>query len=236
MDRLLILALETSTGCGSIALTRDEQLLAEVTLKPERVHSRRLLGTVSWLLEALGLAWQDLDGIGISMGPGSFTGLRIGLAAAKGLAMAADLPLVGISSLDALSLACMGHVGQVCPVLDARKEEVYAALYETPAPDRYPRRLCPDRAVRPEELTASIDRPTLVAGPAVAIYEDVFRQNDYVEILSAPLAHPRALYVALLARERLLANELLDPALAVPEYVRASEAEISLLEKKRKDQ
>jgi len=236
MDRVLILSLETSTGCGSIALIRDHRLLAEVTIKPERVHSRRLLGTVSWLMEAVEVGWQDLSGIAISMGPGSFTGLRIGLAAAKGLAMAADLPLVGVSSLDALSLACMGHVGQVCPVLDARRHEVYTALYEAGPPEQYPRRLGPVQAVRPEELTAAIDRPTLVAGPAVAVYEEIFRENVHVELLPASLAHPRALYVALLARERLLAGKLLDPALAVPEYIRASEAEISLAEKMRNSQ
>lgn len=236
MDGVLILALETATGCGSVALTRDDRLLAEVTLKPERVHSRRLLGTISWLMEAVDVGWRDLTGIGISLGPGSFTGLRIGLAAAKGLAMAAGLPLLGVSSLDALSLACMGFAGQLCPVLDARRQEVYTACYESSSSGAYPRRCSPDRAVRPEELTASIDRPTLVAGPAVRVYEELFLENPHVELLPASLAHPRALYVGLLARQRFLDQDILDPELAVPEYVRPSEAEISLAEKKRNKQ
>jgi tRNA threonylcarbamoyladenosine biosynthesis protein TsaB len=236
MDGVLILALETATGCGSVSLTRDERLLAEVTHLPERVHSRRLLGTVSWLMEAAGVSWADLHGIGIDLGPGSFTGLRIGLAAAKGLALAADLPLLGVNSLDALTLACMGFDGQLCPVLDARKQEVYTAFYEAAPSGLFPRRLCPARAIRPEELVRQIERPTLVAGPAVTIYGDLFRANSHIRLLPAPLAHPRALYVGLRARQLYLDNTILDPALAVPEYVRQSEAEISLAEKKRNRQ
>ncbi len=235
MDGLLILSLETSTGCGSIALTRNGRLLAEATAQPEVTHSRRLLGTVSWIMQAAGVDWSEINGIGVSLGPGSFTGLRIGLAAAQGLALAAGIPLVGVETLDALALACIGvREERICPVLDARKQEVYAALYKPGERNGYPVRQNDDQAVSPEKLTEAIDRPTVLAGPAVAVYREVFAKNSFIRLLSASLAHPRALYVGLLA-ERMLASGLwLDPVLISPKYVRASEAEMTLQKKKGK--
>jgi len=230
VDGLLILSIETSTGCGSIALTRGERLLAEATARPEVTHSRRLLGTVSWLIEAAGVDWSALDGIAVSLGPGSFTGLRIGMAAAKGLAMACGAPLIGVETLDALALSCAGAEERICPVLDARKQEVYAAMYQ-PGKDGYPLRLTDDQALAPQDLAAGIDRPTVLAGPAVAVYGRLFQKNRFIRVVPAPLAHPRALYVGLLACRQLAAGRKMDPATAAPKYVRASEAEINLVKK-----
>jgi tRNA threonylcarbamoyladenosine biosynthesis protein TsaB len=232
VDGFLILAIETSTGCGSIALTRGERLLAEATAQPEVTHSRRLLGTVSWLMQAAGVVWSDLDGIAVSLGPGSFTGLRIGMAAAKGLAMACGVPLLGVETLDALALSCSGAGEErICPVLDARKQEVYAAMYQS-GQNGYPLRLTNDLALRPEILVDMIDRPTVLAGPAVAVYGELFKENRFIRIIPAPLAHPRALYVGLLACRQLAAGRKMDPVTAAPKYVRASEAEINLVKKK----
>jgi len=236
VDGFLILSLETSTGCGSIALTGNGKLLAEATAQPEVTHSRRLLGTVSWLMRAAGVDWPEIDAIGVSLGPGSFTGLRIGLAAAQGLALAAGIPLVGVETLDALALACIGvREERICPVLDARKQEVYTALYRPGDGNGYPVRLSADQAVGPDELTDMIDRPTVMAGPGVAVYREVFAKNSCIRLLPASLAHPRAMYVGLLA-ERMLADGLRpNPAIISPKYVRASEAEITLKQKKESD-
>jgi len=227
VDGVLILSIETATGCGSIALTRGERLLAEATAQPEVTHSRRLLGTVDWLMHAAGVDWSDLDGIAVSLGPGSFTGLRIGMAAAKGLVMAAGVPLIGVQTLDALALSCIGTSMQICPILDARKQEVYAALYE-PGEDGYPSRLTADEACSPEALAEKIDRPTVVFGTGVAVYTDVFKENTLIRLLPAPLTHPRGLHVGLLAADLLAKGEVMDPVTAAPCYVRASEAEINL--------
>lgn len=231
MDGLLILSIETATGCGSVALSRGTRLLAEATAQPEVTHSRRLLGTVSWLMQAAAVTWSELDAIGVSLGPGSFTGLRIGLAAAKGLAMAADIPLVGVDTLDALALACAGVRGRICPVLDARKQEVYAAMYQVCGQEGYPVRLSEDKALAPEALVASIDRPTVLAGPAVAVYADVFSANDFVQLLPTELVYPRALYVGLLAEQKIRNSEVVSSATLQPKYVRAPEAEINLRRK-----
>ena len=109
-DRFLILSIETATGCGSVALTgggvHNGKLLAEATAQPEVTHSRRLLGSVDWVMQAAGIGWDRLDGVAISLGPGSFTGLRIGMAAAKGIVFAAQKPLIGVQTLDAIALSC----------------------------------------------------------------------------------------------------------------------------------
>lgn len=233
MDGLLILSLETATGCGSIALTKGAELLAEATVQPVRTHSRRLLGTVSWLMEAAGVDWPEVDGIGVSLGPGSFTGLRIGLAAAKGLAMAANIPLIGVETMDALALSCTGVMERICPVLDARKQEVYAAVYQV-GNNEYPVRLGDDQALGPETLAKSIDRPTVMAGPGVSVYREVFEKNSFIRLLPVSLSQPRALYVGLLAERQLRTGGLLDPASVRPKYVRASEAEILLRRKNPK--
>ncbi|MFP7754928.1 tRNA (adenosine(37)-N6)-threonylcarbamoyltransferase complex dimerization subunit type 1 TsaB [Thermodesulfobacteriota bacterium B35] len=239
MDGLLILAIETATGCGSVALTRGGvaggRLLAEATLQPEVSHSRRLLGSVQWILEAAALSWQDLDGIGVSLGPGSFTGLRIGMAAAKGLAMAAGLPLVGVGTLDGIALSCAAAETGICCLLDARKQEVYAAFYE-PDGCGVPVAAGPPVAIRPRRLLESLQAPLLVAGPGVAVHGELFRQHPLARVLPAALALPRAAHIGLLCAERLARGELLDPAVAAPLYVRASEAEVNLKKKNRAQQ
>jgi len=228
VDGILILSIETATGCGSIALTRGERLLAEATAQPEVTHSRRLLGTVDWLMQAAGIDWTDLDGIAVSLGPGSFTGLRIGMAAAKGLVMATGVPLIGVSTLDALALSCIGTRMQICPVLDARKQEVYAALYQPGGEGGYPSRLSGDEAISPEALAEKIDQPTVLLGTGVGVYADVFKENKLIRLLPAQLTHPRGLHVGLLAAEMLAKGDVMDPATAAPYYVRASEAELNL--------
>ena len=228
MDGILILSIETATGCGSIAVTRGQRLLAEATAQPDVTHSRRLLGTVDWLMQAAGVAWADIDGVAVSLGPGSFTGLRIGMAAAKGLVMAIGVPLLGVSTLDALALACIGTRVQICPVLDARKQEVYAALYQPEGGDGYPSRQSVDEAIHPEALADKIDRPTVFLGTGVAVYADVFKKNKLIQLLPAQLTHPRGLHVGLLAANMLAQGEVMNPATAAPYYVRASEAEINL--------
>ena len=233
MDGFLILSLETATGCGSVALTRNTRLLAEATAQPEVTHSRRLLGTVSWLMQAAMVDWSELDAIAVSIGPGSFTGLRIGLAAGQGLSLAAGIPLVAVETLDALALACAAAGAErICPVLDARKQEVYAALYRPGGDKGYPVRLGDDQAMSPQALAEMIDRPTLVAGPAVAVYREVFAQNSNIRLLPPSLAHPRALYVGLLAQRKLADGLVPNGGPVTPKYVRASEAEITMRRKK----
>jgi tRNA threonylcarbamoyladenosine biosynthesis protein TsaB len=229
--RILILAIETATGCGSVSLTRGGidhgRVLAEATAQPEITHSRRLLGSVDWVMQAAGVEWNQLDGVAISLGPGSFTGLRIGMAAAKGIVFAAHVPLVGVQTLDGIALACPIIDRPLWCLIDARKQEVYAACYLPDASGR-PRLSRPPEAVRPELLVDKITSPSLLAGPGADEYHDIFGDMDNVQLVPAALSSPRSVHIGYLAAEQLAVGEILDPAAAAPMYVRASEAEINL--------
>lgn len=233
MADVLILALETSTGCGSVALTRGDGLsgkvLGEYTLQPEITHSRRLLGSVQSLMESLQVSWSDLDGIAVSQGPGSFTGLRIGMAAAKGLAMAAGCPLIGVPTLDGLACQLTPSPWPIYLVLDARKQQVYAAHYEFSA-------LTCERQGAFEVLSArqlgdKIHTPTLIAGPGVVACVDHLQSNPHVHLLHAAVFHPRAATIGFCAAGMLTSGGFAAQENLVPLYVRASEAELNLQRK-----
>lgn len=231
---LLILAIETATGCGSVSLTRGGirggRLLAEATAQPELTHSRRLLGSVDWIMKAAGVHWSDLDGVAVSLGPGSFTGLRIGMAAGKGIVLAAGVPFVGVNTLDALALSCPIIDRPLWCLLDARKQELYAACYQ-PGKDGRPRRTSGAEVIRPEQLKEKIQVPALLAGPGVEEYYALFAAMEGVQLVPAALSSPVAARIGFLAAEKLAAGKTMDPVTAAPVYVRASEAEINLRKK-----
>ncbi len=227
----MILSLETATGCGSVALTEGSldggKVLAEYTVQPDVKHSRRLLGIIASMMDAVALPWSALDGVAVSMGPGSFTGLRIGMAAGKGIAMAADIPLIGVPTLDALALHCPPMNDQLCCVLDARKQQVYAALYRYEHTDVLGwHRTGEYWAVSPEELARRLQVPTLAIGPGLAVCQPWLTTNPLVRLAPAAPLHPRAALVgfrgaSLLAQPGFKQNS--DP---VPLYIRSAEAEM----------
>ena len=227
MDGTLILAIETATGCGSVSLTRGNlrrgRIVAEAIAQPEITHSRRLLGSVEWVMGAAGLSWQDIDGIAISLGPGSFTGLRIGMAAAKGLAMAARLPMIGIETMAGIGLSFPLIDRPLWCILDARKQEVYAACF-LPDKDGFPVQSKAVQAISPDALADELDRPCLLAGPGVHAYRDIFAALENVKILPAALGYPRASIIGFLAASELALGNIMDQALAAPLYVRGSDA------------
>jgi len=236
VDGVLILAIETATACGSVSLTGGGaarfRLLAECSVQPDTSHSRRLLGSIAWLMNATGVQWHNLDAVAVSLGPGSFTGLRIGMAAAKAIAMAAGKPLVGVPTLDALALACGGEQRLVCCLLDARKEEVYAAFYRMdntgmPEPQDKP------VVLPPAVLLRGIREPVVVVGPGASVYRGQLAGNDRVVFFPEHLAQPRAVYVGQLGARKFLAGDRLDPAAAAPLYVRDSDAQVNLKRKGR---
>jgi tRNA threonylcarbamoyladenosine biosynthesis protein TsaB len=237
VDGILILAVETATGCGSVSLTRGEpeefRLLAECTVQLDTTHSRRLLGPIDWLMKTARVRWDDLDAVAVSLGPGSFTGLRIGLAAAKAIAMAAGKPLIGVPTLDALALACGGGDNRlVCCLLDARKQEVYAAFYrmgESGLPEPFGR----PAVLPPNALLRDIREPVIVVGPGVSVYKDVLAGNDQIALFPEYLSQPRALYVGLLGGRMFAAGSRLDPVTAAPLYIRDSDAQVNLQRKSR---
>lgn len=126
---MLILTIETSTPTERVAVVRDLSVLAELTETVGRGHTEKLLSAVESVLTSSSVALRDLDAIGVSIGPGRFSGLRVGLATAKGLAAASGLPVAPVQTLAALAGSARPYEGLVCPMLDARRGEVYSALF-----------------------------------------------------------------------------------------------------------
>lgn len=224
----VILALESSTLCGSMAIVAGGKCLAEYSLQTGETHSRRLLSGIDRILSEASIGRNDVDAVAVSQGPGSFTGLRIGMATAKGFAMAAEAKLIGVGSLDAIA-AQFFAVGDllICPVLDARKKEVYCGFYRCDEKG-IPGELAENRVMSPEKLCEAIDEPVLMAGDGLSVYGELFREKlgDRLKGVPAALNFPRAAAVGLLATRKFRAGEFLDPVSAEPVYIRPSEAEI----------
>lgn len=231
MDLHKVLTIDTATNCSSIAITEGGitggNVLASLSLNTRVTHSRRLLSSIEYLMQQTEFSWDDLAGIAVSLGPGSFTGLRIGMATAKGLAMAADLPLLGVSTLDALASRCLSSK-LICAVQDARKKEVYTACYRLEKGQLV--RVTDYKVIDPSQLLEQLDEPVLFVGDGVKLYGELWQQNDDISVELAPAAlnTVSASTMGLIACDMLYKDNILDADNAVPLYVRASDAELNL--------
>lgn len=225
----IILAIETAGNCGGAALVSESRCVAEFSLTTKGSHSTRLLPGIEWLLAQAELGWDDLAAIAVNQGPGSFTGLRIGLATAKGLAMATERPLIGVSSLDGLACQFPFSALPVRPVVDARKGEIYTALYNY-TPDGRVKATTHALLASPEDLAQLVRQPTLLVGDGLAAHGPRIRELLGELALFAPpnlcFARPAAIGHAALPLFR--QGIFLDPASATPIYIRASDAELQL--------
>ncbi len=224
-----ILALETSTMLGGVAIADENGLIAEIRLNVKTTHSERMMTAIDWALKQSGVTLDAIDAVAAASGPGSFTGLRIGLATAKGLCYAAGKPLVLIPTLEALAWNFPYCKHPVCVMLDARKGEVYAALFLWKE-DRFVT-LVPETAMRPEDLLRDGDGPVVLAGEGAMRYWDRILSALGERALAAPLHKmvPSPANIALLGVQKARRSEYADPATAEPLYVRKSEAEVKWL-------
>lgn len=221
-----LLTIDTSTPTGSVALSRGESLLGEILLNVKSTHTDRLLLSLRQLLADAGLQLADVDALGAVLGPGSFTGLRVGVATVKGLALAMDKPVVGISTLQTLAMQVPFCRFPVCALLDARKNEVYAGLFQWEG--GRPAALRPEVAIAPEVLLDSLEGEMLFVGDGALAYRTLITRRLGVRAHLAPwpLHLPRASAAAALALAAWRAGETVPLAQLVPCYIRLSEAEI----------
>lgn len=222
-----ILALEASAGPCSVALCRDGVLVAQSWQNSGLTHSRTLLPMADSLLRNCGASLDEVDVIAVAAGPGSFTGLRIGVAAAKGLAWAAQLPCAGCSTLEAMAWNLAGFSGQVCAAMDARRHQVYNARFQVDG--TAPQRLTPDRAIALEDLIEELQgvtTPQLVVGDGAQLCYDALTAAGIPARLAPPnLRQQTAWGVARQALELARAGQTVPPEALVPVYHRLSQAE-----------
>ncbi len=231
----LILSIDTATPCSSVALTRGTRkngtVLASLSLSSRITHSRRLLSIIDYLMSETAVDWASIEAIAVSLGPGSFTGLRIGMATAKGLAFGADKQMIGVSTLDGLASKCAPSPW-ICAVLDARKKEVYAAFYRTDGEGLTVLSGMP-MVISPEKLAECITDPIVMVGDGVNVYGDVWSSLLETEVLFAPshLHQPSAASLGFIGKEKLQEGDVLTAAEAAPVYIRSSDAELNLINK-----
>jgi tRNA threonylcarbamoyladenosine biosynthesis protein TsaB len=230
-----ILTLDTSTSLAAIALSINGKTAAESNFNTDRSLSSRLIPEIGHLLKLAGIRVPDIDLYAASTGPGSFTGVRGGVATIQGLALAGGKPCVGFSSLTLLAMNFPLSATPVCTLLDARKSEVYAALFDCSS--IIPSALIPDCVMPPARLlkllTQTTDSPVVFCGDGAVRYRDLIADLMGEQAIFAPfpLNAPRASNAAVLAVEAFHNNAVLEPHQLLPTYLRASEAEINRIAK-----
>ena len=229
-----ILAMDSSATVASVALCEDSALLAEYTVNNKNTHSETLLPMVEHLLSNFSLTPADIDLFAVSSGPGSFTGIRIGAATLKGLAFATDTPCVGVSTLEALALNVVAKEGLICPVMNARRSQVYTALFRSDG--RTLQRLLPDMAVSIAELDSILceygERVCFV-GDGYDITVAALQKTEY-SYTPERLRHQSAFSVAQAAYEAHLRGESVKDTEIEINYLRPSQAERELMDKNKK--
>lgn len=220
---MLILAFESSAKAASVALCRDGALISQYSQCSALTHSRTLLPMAEDMLKNAELSLGDVDLIAVAHGPGSFTGIRIGVSTVKGLAWALDKPCVGVSTLEAMAWHGLARGGYICPVMDARRGQVYNALFKIE--NGAPARLTEDRPIALSELSdelRALDAPVFLVGDGTALAKKHFDEAG-IPCEAAPenLVWQSAWGVAMAAADKPAGNA--DALL--PVYLRLSQAE-----------
>lgn len=229
---MLVLGIESSTPVASAAIVSGGGLLGEITLNIGLTHSEQLLPLIDDLLGQTGISLEKIEGIAVSGGPGSFTGLRIGMATAKGLAQGRGTPLVAVPTLLALAYRGFASHELVSPVMNARRDEVYTALFA------FRNNTCEtieeDQAINPEKWALKLktqEQPVLFVGDAVELYAQIWEDNlaEKARISLPVLRMASAATVAWLGRDRLLSGQRDDLYTLKPQYIRPVHAQAKLL-------
>lgn len=233
-----LLAVETGTSCGSVALVEYQQkikVLAEGTIYSEKSYSERLLPLIDLLLSQSGVDISEIDYFAASMGPGSFTGLRVGLSTMKAFAFAHQKKVVGVPTLEAMSLSGIFHEGPICSFLDAGRGELYAALYSVTSMGDATC-LLPVSIQKPAALTLKLkefqnqsrSETTLLIGDISLIEKEISHEKTF-KWLPLLFSQPRASQVAHSAFNKIASGDTVDPAELLPLYVRLPQAEANFV-------
>ncbi len=226
-----ILAVDTATKSCSVAVVDDQTVLAEATVITDETHSKHLMNLIHQVIQISKIPLNDLDGFAVTRGPGSFTGLRIGISTVKGLAASSGKPMVGISTLDALAHQADLTSSLICTVIDARKEEVYFARYRRVDGDGMMIRETDEMVLSVFEALKSIEEPSYFIGDGALSYKPmILEMTGNEQVVFAPKFHHtiRASTVSNLGIERFKKNDVDDVSAFIPYYIRKSDAELSI--------
>ncbi len=225
---MITLAVDTSCLTATCAVAEDGKVLAELSMQYGKTHSQKLVPMLRAMLDMLNKDFKVIDLFAAAIGPGSFTGLRIGVVTIKGLAYSLNKPVCGIPTLDALAFSMPDFKGTICPMLDARNNQVFTALYRKR--DNHIDKITPDLGITIEELIdrmKSCNQDILVLGDATPLHVDKMKAQLGDKIIEAAptLSFPRASSVALLAEEAFRNNRAMNAFELEPLYLRKSQAE-----------
>lgn len=231
-----LLVLESSGLVASVAIMEEDKMVGEYTVNYKKTHSQTLLPMLDALVENIGFDLKELDAIAVSQGPGSFTGLRIGSATAKGLSQALNIPVVPVSTLEGLAANLFGTKGIICPMMDARRNQVYTGIYRYEG-SRLTTVMEPD-AMPVDELLAKVneyEEEVIFLGDGVPVYADKISEQVKVPCRIAPphLNRQRAGAVGTLAVQYFKEGKTEVSRDHKPEYLRKSQAERELEEKQK---
>ena len=230
---MLLLAFETSAKAGSVALFEGEKLLGESYQNTGLTHSQTLMVMAENLLKECGRTPQDVEAVAVAEGPGSFTGVRIGMAAAKGFAWGGEIPCYGVSTLEAMALGLGAYQGYVCPVMDARRSQVYNVLFYVN--QGAVSRVAEDRAIALSDLKTELEalkEPIFLVGDGSNLtYSTLGSAISHLVMPPEHKLHQRAVGVGLAAWKEIAAGDPGDGNALTPNYLRLSQAERDRLEK-----
>ena len=226
-DQPRLLAIDSSSFSGSVALCQGETLVAEILLNSKGTHSDTLLQQIDTLLVFAGWRKEDLDLLAVVNGPGSFTGLRIGLATVKGLAQVLQRPVVPVTSLQAVAMNLPLSPVPICAFLDARKKEVYSQLFEWR--DNGPVAISAAQVAPPQKVLSELQGQVALVGDGVPLYREEIERTLAGRVLlpAAPAHRLKASQAAWLALKAWGKKDFLPPAELLPCYIRPSDAELN---------
>ena len=232
-----ILGIDSSGLVASVAIVEDDRLVAEYNLQYKITHSQTLLPMLEEIRNRIHLDMQTIDAIAVAAGPGSFTGLRIGAATVKGLGLALGKPIIPVPTLEGMAYNCYGTDLLVCPIMDARRNQVYTGLYIFEKEDRIRMKSVMEQtAVGFDELAAKLNvlgREVLFLGDGVPVFAEAMKELLRIPYYFAPahMNRQRAASVAALGKEKFEQGIFEDAADQAPEYLRLSQAERERQEK-----
>lgn len=231
---MLTLGIDTCCMASTAALVQGSRMVAQTVINQNKTHSQILMPQIEEMFRLTEVQPSEVELFSVAVGPGSFTGVRIGVATAKAMAQANNRPCVAVSTLEALAYSSGVFEGIVSPILDARRNQVYNGLFR--CHEGKMERICPDRAISLEELLAELgkaDEKVLFVGDGVFVFKERIEELLGQKAVFAPITTAMNLggAVAALGQEKFEKGEFIHYSLLVPSYIRLSQAERDLIEK-----